>query len=167
MIAHRWVQPGYLLACIGDCAVRYHWRRLSCWRLPLGPDTELSFQRLLLWQNLEMRQCCWVAGAWQRTLRDWVDWAYKIWVLIMNSIQIAWLAFAIIGWCIVCHFKSPYGWRLDLILRVSWLECAVYEALTLDLQVRRGKQIFRVIRLCFAEEIRFCIWLINLPRETY
>ncbi|QDF68589.1 IS4 family transposase [Shewanella sp. SNU WT4] len=37
----------------------------------------------------------------------------------------------------------------------------------LDLAVCRGNQTFRVIRRWFAEEQRFCIWLTNLPRETY
>lgn len=37
----------------------------------------------------------------------------------------------------------------------------------LDLKVRRGKQMFRVIRRWFSEEKRFCIWLTNLPPETY
>ncbi len=37
----------------------------------------------------------------------------------------------------------------------------------LDLKVRRGKQEFRVIRRWFAEEKRFCIWVTNLPYETY
>ncbi|SNX49665.1 Transposase DDE domain protein [Vibrio thalassae] len=37
----------------------------------------------------------------------------------------------------------------------------------LDLKVRRGKQEFRVVRSWFAEEKRFCIWLTNLPSETY
>ncbi|ANS87821.1 hypothetical protein VSVS12_04121 [Vibrio scophthalmi] len=37
----------------------------------------------------------------------------------------------------------------------------------LDLIVRRGKQELRVIRHCFKEEKRYCIWLTNLPRETY
>lgn len=37
----------------------------------------------------------------------------------------------------------------------------------LDLKVRRRKQEFRVIRRWFAEEKRFCIWLTNLPRESY
>ncbi|ABU71337.1 hypothetical protein VIBHAR_02375 [Vibrio campbellii ATCC BAA-1116] len=29
------------------------------------------------------------------------------------------------------HFKSPHGWRLDLILRARRLECGFYGALTL------------------------------------
>lgn len=37
----------------------------------------------------------------------------------------------------------------------------------LDLKVRRGKQEFRVIKRWFAEEKRFCIWMCNLPSETY
>jgi len=37
----------------------------------------------------------------------------------------------------------------------------------LDLKVRRGKQEFRVVRRWFAEEKRFCIWVTNLPSETY
>ncbi|PAW00309.1 hypothetical protein CKJ79_27555 [Vibrio coralliilyticus] len=28
------------------------------------------------------------------------------------------------------HFKSPHGWRLDLILRARRLECGFYGALT-------------------------------------
>lgn len=38
---------------------------------------------------------------------------------------------------------------------------------TLDLQMRRGKLEFRVIRRWFKEEKRFCCWLTNLPREAY
>lgn len=37
----------------------------------------------------------------------------------------------------------------------------------LDLKVRRGKQEFRVIRRWFASEKRFCIWITNLPSDTY
>ena len=37
----------------------------------------------------------------------------------------------------------------------------------LDLKVRRGKQEFRVVRRWFAEEKRFCIWITNLPSDTY
>ncbi|MBD1559665.1 IS4 family transposase [Vibrio sp. S9_S30] len=37
----------------------------------------------------------------------------------------------------------------------------------LDLKVRRGKQKFRVVRRWFTEEKRFCIWLTNLPSDTY
>ncbi|MDK2600797.1 IS4 family transposase [Vibrio vulnificus] len=37
----------------------------------------------------------------------------------------------------------------------------------LDLKVRRGKQEFRVMRRWFAEEKRFCIWITNLPSDTY
>ncbi len=37
----------------------------------------------------------------------------------------------------------------------------------LDLQVRRGKREFRVVRRWFAEEKRFCIWITNLPSDTY
>ncbi|MDE1240474.1 IS4 family transposase [Vibrio aestuarianus] len=37
----------------------------------------------------------------------------------------------------------------------------------LDLKVRRGKQTFRVVRRWFAEEKRFCIWITNLPSDTY
>ena len=37
----------------------------------------------------------------------------------------------------------------------------------LDLTVSRGKQVFRIVRRWFAEEKRFCIWLTNLPPETY
>ncbi|ABU73424.1 hypothetical protein VIBHAR_05520 [Vibrio campbellii ATCC BAA-1116] len=29
------------------------------------------------------------------------------------------------------HFKSPHGWRLDLILRARRLECGFYGALTI------------------------------------
>ncbi|ABU73801.1 hypothetical protein VIBHAR_05908 [Vibrio campbellii ATCC BAA-1116] len=32
------------------------------------------------------------------------------------------------------HFKSPHGWRLDLILRARRLECGFYGALTLQIQ---------------------------------
>ena len=38
---------------------------------------------------------------------------------------------------------------------------------TLDLKVRRGKQEFRIVRRWFAEEKRFCVWITNLPSETY
>ncbi|RZP61083.1 hypothetical protein D8T47_13710 [Vibrio vulnificus] len=31
------------------------------------------------------------------------------------------------------HFKSPLGWRFDLIIRARRLECGVYDALTLKL----------------------------------
>ncbi|WP_250210567.1 EAL domain-containing protein, partial [Vibrio campbellii] len=31
------------------------------------------------------------------------------------------------------HFKSPHGWRLDLILRARRLECGFYGALTKEL----------------------------------
>ena len=37
----------------------------------------------------------------------------------------------------------------------------------LDLKVCLGNQEFRVVRRWFAEEKRFCIWLSNLPSETY
>ncbi|GGB78090.1 IS4 family transposase [Shewanella inventionis] len=37
----------------------------------------------------------------------------------------------------------------------------------LDLKALRGTQEFRVIRRWFAEEKRFCIWLTNLPAESY
>ncbi|WP_262021709.1 IS4 family transposase [Vibrio quintilis] len=37
----------------------------------------------------------------------------------------------------------------------------------LELTVRRGKQEFRLIRRWFTEEKRYCIWLTNLPRESY
>ncbi len=37
----------------------------------------------------------------------------------------------------------------------------------LDLSVRRGKQEFRVIRRWFAKEKRFCIWVTNLPYDSY
>ncbi|GAD89657.1 hypothetical protein VHA01S_024_00520 [Vibrio halioticoli NBRC 102217] len=29
------------------------------------------------------------------------------------------------------HFKSPHGWRLDLIIRFRRLECGVYDSLTI------------------------------------
>ncbi|EGQ9759489.1 hypothetical protein FWP30_18595 [Vibrio parahaemolyticus] len=31
------------------------------------------------------------------------------------------------------HFKSPLGWRFDLIIRARRLECGVYDALTVNL----------------------------------
>ncbi|TQQ18963.1 hypothetical protein FLL80_14270 [Vibrio cholerae] len=30
------------------------------------------------------------------------------------------------------HFKSPLGWRFDLIIRDRRLECGVYDALTFN-----------------------------------
>lgn len=37
----------------------------------------------------------------------------------------------------------------------------------IDLTVRSGKSVFRVVRRWFSEEKRFCLWLTNLPREDY
>jgi Transposase DDE domain len=37
----------------------------------------------------------------------------------------------------------------------------------IDLTVRCGNYVFRVVRCWFAEEKRFCLWLTNLPREGY
>ncbi|PTP61491.1 hypothetical protein CWO23_21105, partial [Vibrio splendidus] len=30
-----------------------------------------------------------------------------------------------------CHFNSPLGWRVDLILRAERLECGVHDTLTI------------------------------------
>ncbi|MDL2014103.1 helix-turn-helix domain-containing protein [Vibrio parahaemolyticus] len=37
------------------------------------------------------------------------------------------------------HFKSPHGWRLDLILRARRLECGFYGALTIQKAKTLGK----------------------------
>ncbi|SHO58976.1 Transposase DDE domain protein [Vibrio quintilis] len=37
----------------------------------------------------------------------------------------------------------------------------------LDLKVRRGTQVFRVVRRWFKEEKRFCLWVTNLPADKY
>ncbi|MGL5990875.1 MAG: transposase, partial [Plesiomonas sp.] len=36
-----------------------------------------------------------------------------------------------------------------------------------DMEVKSGKYEYRLIRRWFAEEKRFCIWMTNLPRETW
>lgn len=35
------------------------------------------------------------------------------------------------------HFKSPLGWRFDLIIRARRLECGVYDALTIECTLER------------------------------
>lgn len=37
----------------------------------------------------------------------------------------------------------------------------------LDLRCKRGNYEFRVVRRWFSEEKRFCLWLTNLPQDTY
>ncbi|MGL6049251.1 MAG: IS4 family transposase [Aeromonas salmonicida] len=37
----------------------------------------------------------------------------------------------------------------------------------IDMEVKSGKYEYRLIRRWFAEEKRFCIWMTNLPRETW